>query len=589
MGYMHVQFGWNWYATQMLGACGIALVHIALLMWWPKRWMSWVLLVHVGCLVLYAIANTVYIPIFHNVLPLYFLEDNDFASSMIVDFYRTIPLFTYILSLAYIGAILWLYRLTHQHIPEQVSIRSKEFHRKELALFMTLIAFISIVAVKSVSATDVQYTKESQGIALTFFDEIYNQYVATAKIMSTETEAGPFLSIRQVEKGSAPQLSTTTPHIIIYQLESVPAWALKYGIEAMPFLTSLQERSLSIEHTYPNGCHTIDAEFTILCSQYPHSYRPIASIGTEHEYKCLPHILKEKGYTNAGFHINEPHFWSRDKLFPAWGIEELFFVPDAFETPKLDDMEMVDKAMDYLDAHKENPQFMYLVGYSSHAPHIFREMEYLREVSGTDIDFYDGPLDESLVSRVDVPKEGDIRAYMGFMEPVDRAIEQLFTRLEAEQLDDNTIVVITGDHRYYGFNDHLENKENFIDMNQVPLMIVFPEGQGGSDHRLMSHIDIAPTLLHAMEGDTYTSREYFLGESVFRGSDGDEVIMTCDKSINAITHEGEIGYTHQDDVFAASVTKSPLWTGEEREERILQLREYVLGHNVLVESGRLYE
>ncbi|MBT3817542.1 MAG: LTA synthase family protein [Candidatus Magasanikbacteria bacterium] len=577
MSYIHVVLDWDVWSFQIIFLFLFTVMYASLFSLCQRRVAQILFLLSSILFVLYALVNVVYVPVFHTILPLYFLGDSSFAFSMVKDFYREIPWHVYGISVVYlfVSYITWFF------------IGEKNIVKKKLiavSMFMGSIVLGICVLLFTANAglTESPEKRVARiGMHSGLVKQIYTDYLSTPSAGAVGGEVSmsdPIFSTRYVNEGVLPEVGDT-PHIIFYQLESIPAWALSYGIEAMPFLQSLVEDGLSVNNAYPNGCHTIDAEFSTLCSRYPHSYRPIASIGTENDYYCLPHILKDDyGYGTAGFHANESKFWSRDKLFPKWGIDNLFFVPDTFDTPKIDDKEVVDYAVQYL-SEQENPQMLYIVGYSSHAPHIYNQMEYLREVSGTEIDFYNGPLEDEFIPRVDVPVEGDIRAYLGFMEPIDRAIEALFTGLEEKGLRDNTIVVITGDHRYYDFYDSLSNVGNFKDTNTVPFVIVFPDSPGGTDDLLASHIDIAPTLLHAIEGDEYKKRDGFFGSSLFEGKVGDEVIMSCDKQIHLITPEGLSLYTNQDMPAMSVIENSRGLGNEELEDVSGRLRGVVLKSN----------
>lgn len=85
--------------------------------------------------------------------------------------------------------------------------------------------------------------------------------------------------------------------------------------------------------------------------------------------------------------------------------------------------------------------------------------------------------------------------YLDAISLSDGYLGQLLARLEAEQLDKNTAVVVSSDH-----GPLFRGKQFLYDGGiAIPLMMRFPEGRGLSagsvDDRFVSGIDIAPTLL----------------------------------------------------------------------------------------------
>ncbi len=335
------------------------------------------------------------------------------------------------------------------------------------------------------------------------------------------------------KKNILPRFSSK-PHIIIYQLESVSSWGMENGANAMPFLVKKRKESVHTDSFYPNGCHTIDAEFASLCSFYPHGSRPIPSVGAENQYTCLPQILSEEySYNTAVFHANRSEFWSRDVLGPKWGFNNMMFMPK-YPYPKIYDGVVLKDAVEYIEK-SDAPVFAQIIGYSSHAPHIFSEMKSHEEKSGIPLMLYSGDLPKDIVARSELRTETDVRAYLGFLTSIDNAIKELFSLLETKKLINNTIVVITTDHRYYGFNSN--NLEDFYAYNETPFMMHVPGLGGKKVADIATHIDIAPSLLHLLEGESYMPNTQFLGTSLFSDRHPNHAFLTCHNISNLIHPE----------------------------------------------------
>ncbi|WP_395623514.1 sulfatase-like hydrolase/transferase [Sphingomonas daechungensis] len=88
--------------------------------------------------------------------------------------------------------------------------------------------------------------------------------------------------------------------------------------------------------------------------------------------------------------------------------------------------------------------------------------------------------------------------YLNCLRDADRNIAAVLAELDASGLADRTIIVLTADH---GDIDgahflHAKGGTAYREQNNVPLIIVHPDIQGGKECRaLTSHLDIAPTLI----------------------------------------------------------------------------------------------
>ena len=327
------------------------------------------------------------------------------------------------------------------------------------------------------------------------------------------------------------------PNIIIYQLESIPSWGMKNNLETMPYFSKLIEDNLHVGNFFANGCHTVDAEFSTLCSFYPHVKKPISAVGVENDYYCLPQLLSDAyEYNTAVFHANKPEFWDRDKLGPKWGFKDLFFLPH-FPHHKVDDGDVLADAISYIE-DSDNPVLAQIIGYSSHSPHTTWEMDYLEEVSGVSVSPYDGPLSDTLLESVEIETERDARIYLGFYELIDKTINNLFDTLKEKGLYENTIVVIVNDHRLYNF--YGSPLEDFYNYNEMPFVLYVPGMEGKKLADVAGHIDIAPTILHAIEGDGYKPRNHFLGYSLFSKEHPNHTFSSCHDSSYLIHPEAVV-------------------------------------------------
>lgn len=341
---------------------------------------------------------------------------------------------------------------------------------------------------------------------------------------SIKNDLQGFISLSNMESQTGIRLKNKLdkPHIIIYQMESVGAWALKQEPSPMPFLSKLIKDNLSIDHFFSNSCMTINADFSANCSFYPESSGPISDLFSRNNYYCLPSILKDKyGYTTSMYHANEISFWNRGTLVPKWGFTNLYFSPHY--KIRAGDYEILDDVVNKIK-NATGPTYNYVIGFTTHGPHDQSFIELNHYENNLDIQPYQSPLNANSL-KVDTDSE-TINNYFGFLTAADNGLKNLFDKLADNELLDKTIVIVYGDHRYYSFSSGNE-VDNFYNYNEIPFVMYVPGGYQGEIKAIASQIDIAPTLLNIIGGDNYELPPYFVGHSLFSDKHPDSAISKC--------------------------------------------------------------
>ncbi|HVX44799.1 MAG TPA: sulfatase-like hydrolase/transferase [Mycobacteriales bacterium] len=88
-------------------------------------------------------------------------------------------------------------------------------------------------------------------------------------------------------------------------------------------------------------------------------------------------------------------------------------------------------------------------------------------------------------------------AYYGSISQVDAQIARILEALRRTGRYDGTLVIFTSDHgEYLGYHHLLLKGGHLYDpLVRIPLIVKFPHGSSGRDARLVSHLDLAPTIL----------------------------------------------------------------------------------------------
>ena len=261
-----------------------------------------------------------------------------------------------------------------------------------------------------------------------------------------------------------------------------------------PFLDSLAHEGLF----WPNCLSTTERTFGVLPAmlasvpQGAHGFAnrrfPMA------EHNSLLKDLKNNGYLASFFYGGSASFSGQKNFLRENDISYIMEV-DIDESNKnfdllskehrwgLDDMDMVDSAIVHKKSDKGIKPFLdiYLT-LTTHEPFVFEEIaEYEKQVMEK--------------CGTDTSREADIirthkNIYASFLYS-DNALRRLFCYYKSREDFQNTIFVITGDHRMAQVNDG----ENSLRKYNVPLIIYSPLLKTAKQmEAVVSHYDITPSL-----------------------------------------------------------------------------------------------
>lgn len=490
-GALHQFFGLGYSVLTAFFLVGWSVAVAALLLAARTWWWKVVATLFVATIAIAVIVNAAYFFVFNDfVLPIdpMFYRANRSLVSLINDYVRTIPWYVFVGVALYVGstlAVIWK--------------RSVSSVRR---MVMPVAAVVAIAALFVGSFYLDRHPRPGWWDRRAYLSDMTLAGLFVTRLMEdhpSATRTAPIVG--PVVGGSA---TSTAPHILIYQLESVTEWPLHENPTPMPTFEGLRAASITAGRFFANGCHTVDAEFTSLCGAYGSTRGPVVYTKNFDQFTCLPKILKDGwGYRSALLHANTINFWSRDRLAPALGFEETYFV--RYFKQKSHDALVLRDAIARM-ASSTAPTFQYVIGFTSHGPHNQEQMDYQKQWTGVPVTPFAGALSEKIKYAVDLDEE-TARNYLGFLSSVDFAIKDLFTRLEKQDLLKNTIVVIFGDHRYYGFKQDAPIPNLFYENNQIPFVMYVPSSLGVPRVvvKTASHIDVAPTILDILDRVTGTN------------------------------------------------------------------------------------
>lgn len=210
--------------------------------------------------------------------------------------------------------------------------------------------------------------------------------------------------------------------------------------EPAPFFNSLSENTIrGYAYSSVYGGRTANTEFEFLTgittAGLPDGATPF-SMYINSDIYSLPFFLQERGYDTTAMHPCYSNGWSRDKVYPLIGFENMYFIED-FDYDDSDlfrdyisDMCAYENLITRIEADEgTNNQFYFLVTMQNHGGY---NNEY-PNFPLTDYVTYDG--DYGL----------ELNTFLSLMHESDRALEYLIDYLSTQ--DERYTVLVFGDHQ----------------------------------------------------------------------------------------------------------------------------------------------
>ena len=304
------------------------------------------------------------------------------------------------------------------------------------------------------------------------------------------------------------------PNIVFFGIDSLRRDHMScYGYPRLttPHLDRFAAESVLFEQTFSAHIPTTSAYASMLTGMDVFTTQVVAlrhQGPLRPEVQSLPEILRAQGYNTScvGFSGNPSSRGFDTYLdYPAWGSW------NEGRSPKAEDLNAV--ALPELDrlAAKREPFLLFLRHMDPHAPYLppapFERIFY----HGNELDRKNKSMQEVMAFKPFrdffaswmppgiTDKDYVIAQYDGAIAYMDAAIQRIFTALAAKGLDENTIVVVNGDHgeTLYDHECYFDHHGLYEPTLVVPLIIRYP-GRLPAGRRVRGynqHKDLAPTLL----------------------------------------------------------------------------------------------
>lgn len=271
-------------------------------------------------------------------------------------------------------------------------------------------------------------------------------------------------------------------NVVLVLLESAAAGYLRpYGAaeDPMPNLTALAGEGLLFEHTYAVYPESIKGLFALLFARYP------AMDTKPEQYEridtpSLAAVLQRRGYRTALFHSGRFRYLGMESMIRGRGFDVLEDAGDIGGDREssfgIDEPPTVRRLLAWVDGRPSGSRFFATyIPIAGHHPYETPEP---------------GPF----------PEREEIDRYRNALHSADAAVGELVRGLRARGLDQETLIVVIGDHGQ-AFGQHPGNFGHTLFLYEenvrVPFVIVAPGAIEGPVRvgGLTSQVDMAPTVL----------------------------------------------------------------------------------------------
>jgi lipoteichoic acid synthase len=328
-----------------------------------------------------------------------------------------------------------------------------------------------------------------------FFTEFERQRPAHSNII------GPGVTLASLDAGAQ-----SPKNVVMIVLESVGIRRLQlynapYG--DTPQMERLARHAAVFDRIYVSQAYTSAAMSALFCSLYPQfDWSPITRSAPDIGVPGIADALARRGYTTAFMHSGQLSFDKEGEFLRDHGFQSV--IADQGDATGPADAAMLPKAVNWIRANSQRPFFLALWTQDTHHPYFAS-------------DSHDYKVSDASLNR-----------YLNAIHSSDALIGRLADAIDAMNLGDDTIIVITGDHGE-AFGEHGQLAHNWTVYDEemrVPLLIVNPHLFAREEHvtRLGRQIDIAPTVLSLLGYDAPSSWQ---GDSLFDSSSVDHVYLFC--------------------------------------------------------------
>jgi len=280
-------------------------------------------------------------------------------------------------------------------------------------------------------------------------------------------------------------------NVIVIVLESIAArWAGLNGgpYDSTPVLKAESNRALVVDNFYAHIGRSSNSLVAMLLSAYPKlGFRDVTE-----EYPRLPgtslaSVFRDRGYRTAFMTPSDLTWAGWDSFLTGRGFDELRDLHQ-LDCPLVsswgvEDRCMVDGMIDFVTQAPTRPFF--LMGWTTQTHHPYEPTPGVEMLE---------------MAKEPVPDQYELDRYLNVLHETDRHLGRLFDTIRRLHLDQDTLIVVVGDHGQafgYPHNTYIQGRTMYEEDVHVPLMFWLPRTykSGMRTKAVGSQVDLAPTIV----------------------------------------------------------------------------------------------
>jgi phosphoglycerol transferase MdoB-like AlkP superfamily enzyme len=283
-------------------------------------------------------------------------------------------------------------------------------------------------------------------------------------------------------------------NVVLITIESLSAEFMKsYGNEQKitPFLDSLAQKSFQFTNLYAAGNRTVRGLEAVTLCLPPTAGESVVKREDNKNKFSTGSVFKQKGYNVKFMYGGDAFFDNMRDFYTGNGyeiVDESSFLPNEITFSNVwgvCDEDMYNKAIKVMnvEAGQNKPFFNHIMTVSNHRPFTYPN------------------------NKIDIP--GDIKSRDGGVKYTDYTLRKFFEMASKQPWFKNTVFVIVADH----CASSAGKTELPLDKYRIPAFIYTPNGKSEKCNKLMSQIDLMPTLFGLLHFN-YESK--FFGQDVLK-------------------------------------------------------------------------
>lgn len=332
-------------------------------------------------------------------------------------------------------------------------------------------------------------------------------------------------------------------NVLIIHAESFQSFVINKkinGKEITPNINKLINKSIYFDNFYALDSvgTSSDTEFTFSTSLLPTNNGTVFLNYWNRKYESIEQLFKNDGYYTFAMHGNNGTFWNRNIMYNTLGYDKFYNYENDYEIDDIIGLGLSDKSFFKQSIPKikeiDGKYYGKLIMLSNHTP-FTSEGEDISSFNVTS-SHYDSKLNRYV--KDDYLEGSILGSYIKSVHYADEALGQFIDDLEKNNLLDNTVLIIYGDHDakikksqfeyFYNYDKSTgkvldKNDEDYkiiddIDyelLRKVPFIIYSKDIEPKTISTPASMLDCFPTLANMFGYET----KYALGNDLFSVND----------------------------------------------------------------------